>query len=295
MPRVTPLLLGLIVAVACPAAFAWHHEGHHLIAERAVDALPDTVPAFFRAGAATIAHASLDPDLTRNPAAPQLNDANAPEHYLDYEALQGKALPAKRSQYLKLMGELNLSAQQAGFLPYSVTESTQQLMIAFAEHRKWPDNPYIRMKCLIYAGWLAHYAGDLVQPLHNTIHFDGRVVNGRSPHTGIHAKVDDLLYRYKPDDIAFDPAHVRAIDGDLFKAVLAEIDKTHALVDRVYELEPKLPGVKEKVELDPQVKDFALDRATAGVELTASLFLTAWEQSAKIVIPSYVDRAEQDK
>ena len=47
------------------------------------------------------------------------------------------------------------------------------LAVAFAEYRKWPDNPMIQHKCFLYAGFLAHYAQDMCQPLHLTINFDG--------------------------------------------------------------------------------------------------------------------------
>jgi len=288
------LMILWLFTFAPTAAEAWHHEGHHLIAKKAVESPPERVPAFFREGAATVAHISIDPDMLRNIAAPQLSDANAPEHYLDTEALKGRKLPPKRSQYLALIGELKLKPKHAGFLPYSLTESTQALMIAFAEHRKWPDNPHVKSKCLLYAGHLAHYSSDLVQPLHTTIHYDGRVVNGRSPRTGIHAKVDDLLFRFKPDEIKINADNVRSFDK-LFESVVRQIEKTHLLVDRVYKLEPKLPGVKEKVELNAEVKAFALERAAAGVELTASLLLTAWVHLEKVVIPPYMDRTEQDR
>jgi hypothetical protein len=289
------LVIALVIILAAQAD-AWHHEGHHLIALAAVRALPDKpggVPRFFRDGAATIAHLSIDPDMMRNPAAPRLSASIAPEHYIDVELLQGRKPPKLRSQYVRMLGELKVAPDQAGFLPYALTEWTEALTIAFAEHRKWPDNPHIRIKCLVYAGYLAHYAGDLHQPLHTTIHFNGRAVDGKSPNSGIHAKVDDLLHRFKLDDIEVDREKLRGFD-DAFASVLAEIDASHKLVDKVYELEPLLPGVKQKVELDPKVRAFALERAAASTKLTATLMLTAWEKSAKVVIPAYMDRAAQD-
>ena len=68
----------------------------------------------------------------------------------------------------------------------------------FLAHRKWPYEPHIRDKCLVYAVNPAHYATDLCQPPHTTIHYDGRAQeDGSSPHTGIRQRVDGLLR--KPD------------------------------------------------------------------------------------------------
>ena len=291
--RILPTLTFVLAIAAAPISFAWHHEGHHLIAMKAVRVLPDSVPAFFRDGAATIAHVSIDPDMMRNPAAPRLSSTIAPEHFIDLELLEGRKPPKLRSQYVLMLAELKQSPEKVGLLPYSLTEWTEALTIAFAEHRKWPNNPHVKIKCLVYAGYLAHYASDLHQPLHTTIHFNGRAVDGKSSNTGIHAKVDDLLFRFKADDIAVEAKDVRAFD-DAFAAVLAEIDASHALVDKVYELEKQLPAVKQAGELNAKVRDFALERAAAATKLTASLMLTAWENSKKVVIPAYMDRAAQD-
>ncbi len=66
-----------------------------------------------------------------------------------------------------------------------MTEWTFRLTITLAEYRRWPDNPAIRAKCLVYAGILAHCAEDVRTPLHATIHRDGTAnENGNSPVLG---------------------------------------------------------------------------------------------------------------
>ena len=278
---------------------AWHHEGHHLITRAAVAALPESVPAFFRGRNAgeRIAHLSIDADLGRDRLLPQLREAESPEHFIDYEYLQGKPLPPHRYAYIGLLQELKVEPSRAGFVPYAVTEWTQRLTMAFAEHRRWPDNEHIRAKCLFYAGQLAHYSADLAQPLHTTIHYNGRIdALGRGGRTGIHSKVDDLLYRFTLEDLAIAPGPGAVTTYDnVMAGVIAELLASHALVDRVYELEPKLPDVKEQVDLVPEVRAFALERGRAGARFTASLYLTAWENSAALKLPGYLDRAEQDQ
>jgi hypothetical protein len=168
--------------------------------------------------------------------------------------------------------------------------------MAFAEHRKWPNNPYVRQKCLLYAGMLAHYAADVTQPLHTTIHHDGRArADGSSPRTGIHAKVDALLGKLtvKVEDVA-GGLDVKAIEAaGLLPAILEELKASHALVERVYAMEKDLPGVEDPLPADSEAAKFALERLGEASRFTASLYLTAWRNSAKVRMPSWPRRGEE--
>jgi hypothetical protein len=283
------------VLIAAAPAPAWHGKGHHVATTLSVEAARERLPAFFAEGAATIAHCSLDPDLFTRPIAPQpLHGAEAPEHYFDVELLKGAQPPPTRYEYLELCARLGLKADKVGLLPYAVTEWTQRLTVAFAEHRAYGDNPHIRAKCLVYAGILSHYAQDLCQPLHTTVHWDGRAnADNSSPRSGIHAKVDALLGKLKVDRAAFlgnlKPAPA-AIEGDLLPAVLAEIQRSNRLVDRVYTLEKQLPAMQEPLKQDSPAAAFAAERLRAAVRFTASLYLTAWRDSGAIKLPDWYRR-----
>ena len=148
------------------------------------------MPGFFRAGRDAIAHYAWDPDLARNRGTPIVRHAEGPEHYFNPERLKDPSLPGDRNGFMKLCASQGIAPDKVGFLPFSVAEWTQRLAVAFAEHRRWPDNPFIRAKCLMYAGFIAHYAQDLCQPLHVTMYYDGRPgPDGSLQPTGIHARV----------------------------------------------------------------------------------------------------------
>ncbi|MCJ7543377.1 MAG: hypothetical protein MUP47_02235, partial [Phycisphaerae bacterium] len=206
----------------------------------------------------------------------------------DIELLEGRPVPPTRYEFVEFCAQRGLKPAQVGLLPYAITEWTQRLTVAFAEHRRWPSDPAIQVKCLVYAGLLAHYAVDCCQPLHTTIHWDGRALEGgRSPRSGIHARVDAL-----PAKLTLTPAEL--IEGlkaeaveELFPAILAEIQRSHALVERVYELEAQLPPMESDPPLAPEVAAFAQERMRAAAIFTASLYLTAWRDSAKIEIPDW--------
>jgi len=265
-------------------AWGWYGPGHNRATRLAGASLPKELPAFFAAGIDTVAHCSHDPDLFRLRAQPALRDAEVPEHFIDLELLDGADLPTKRSEFVALCQRKRLAPAKVGFVPYAVVEWTHRLTAAFAEHRKWPANPHVRAKCLVYAGLLAHYAQDACQPLHTTIHYDGRAkADGSSPRTGIHARVDALLAEAPPP-----AAKARATAyKDLFSAVAAEVKRGHALVGKVYDLEKDLPAAGKPAPADSPAAAFARERLAACAAFTASLYLTAWRDSAKLALPDW--------
>jgi len=278
------------VELSAGEAGAWLVEGHQWVTIDAVGRLPAEVPAFFRAGAATVGHAAVDPDLWRNHGTPALAEREAPEHYIDLELLGGAPLPAERDQYLRLLGRLGVEPRKAGALPYAIVEEAEQLALAFAEHRRWPADETIRSKCLLQAGWLAHFAGDLTQPLHTTVHHDGRTLpNGEPPYTGIHRKVDSLFERlWERGERPSRPADGPGTVPDLVAAVRAELAVSHSLVDAVYRLE--VPILEGGGTADPRVAAFAGERYAAARRFIAEVLLWSWRRSAEIELPGWLAR-----
>jgi len=282
-----------LLAAAGPAT-AWHGRGHQAATHLAVEAAGGQLPAFFAAGAATAAHCSLDPDTFTRPIAPEpLHSAEAPEHFFDIELLKDANVPPSRPEFIALCARMGLRPEKVGLLPYAVTEWTQRLTVALAEHRADPNNPHVRAKCLVYAGLLAHYAQDLCQPLHVTIHWDGRArADGSSPRSGIHARLDALPQKLRlPRAVllrGLAPGPLPA--GPLLPAVLAELHRSHALVDRVYELEKNLPAVDAELDANSPAGAFAAERLRAAAAFTASLYLTACRDSAAAKLPAWHKR-----
>ncbi|MHC4716571.1 MAG: phospholipase C/P1 nuclease family protein [Planctomycetota bacterium] len=276
-----------VLAVSAGICPAWHGPGHIRATGLAGQALPKDMPGFFTAGLKTVAHCSVDPDLFRLRANPELRDGEVPEHFIDLELLAGEKLPRKRSEFIALCRRRKLDPAKVGYLPYAVVEWTQRLTIALAEHRRWPDNLHIRTKCLVYAGILSHYAQDACQPLHTTIHYDGRAKpDGSSPRTGVHAKVDALLHKAPAPAAKIRPT----VCKDLFAAVVARIRRSHALVGKVYEIGRHFPDVDAPLPADSPAAGFATERLKACADFTASLYLTAWRNAAKVELPEWHKR-----
>lgn len=278
--------------ISATAVHAWHDEGHYYIATAAAKALPEDVPAFFREGAATVGHGSLDPDVFKHRQLPQLDHCEFPEHFLDIEMLKGNDLPPLRYDYLKLCHDMDIDPTKAGTLPYAITEWTQKLTMAFAEYRANPENPHIHAKCLVYAGILSHYAADLHMPLHTSLHWDGRAKEGKPyVRTGIHLKVDALPTKIPYNDLFTEPLPTPLVSRDIFTFTMDEFAKSHALVNRVYEMEDAYPEMNDMVLDDDDVIAFTTERTRAAAAFTADLFLSAWRNSADIQTPNWLDRS----
>ena len=312
MSRVPRYLVVVGVITLAAPALAWHDEGHTYAARAAVVMLPGDVPAFFREGVETIQHCALDPDVNRMKGLPQLNAANAPEHYLDAELLQGRDWPETREGFIALCHELGETPGKVGYLPYAIAERTQALAVAFAEHRKDPGNPHVRMRCLVIAGELSHFTADLCMPLHTTVDHDGRVPPpapgsdepvGEKEHKGIHARIDALptkmtyeeLYPAEWEGVPMEQRSLRVKMEALMLAIKAHFDASHALVDRTYELEAGIPALPDLTLTDPAVRDFTKERMRASAEFTATIFLTAWHASADLELPAWLDRSVFDE
>ena len=281
------LAAALVVAVITGPAVAWHGKGHELAASAAIIAAGKELPEFFTSGKAVIINCSNDPDAFTKPIAPPaLHDAEASEHYFDIELLGGEPIPPTRYAFIDFCAKKGLKPSKVGLLPYAINEWTARLTVALAEYRKWPDDKAIQAKCLVYAGLLAHYAADCCQPLHVTVNYDGKVnADGNSPRSGIHNRLDAL-----PGKAALTGEEISSgLDvktfSDVFSAIKDQIAASGGLVDKVYKLEGQFPPMDADVAVTGEVRDFAKERMQAATGFIGSLYLTAWRDSEKIVLP----------
>jgi hypothetical protein len=97
---VLPVLFSLVFAQ--PSAHAWGNEGHHLVNRLAVATRPSDTPGFLRSQAAAdeIEYLGSEPDRWRSKVEPELNAAQAPEHFINMELADALGpLPHKRLDF----------------------------------------------------------------------------------------------------------------------------------------------------------------------------------------------------
>ncbi|MCC6579381.1 MAG: hypothetical protein IT440_03005 [Phycisphaeraceae bacterium] len=278
-----------MIAIGTSPCIAWLSDGHVKATKEAMTWLEDKgLPKFFMDHGDDIAREATLPDLWSERMMPELRDGERANHYIDLELLQDRPLPPTRHQFIALCAEMKLNPVDAGYLPYAVTEQTQKLAMTMAEHRKWPDDKAIQQRILSEAAHLAHYAQDLAQPLHVTVHHDG----WEQPGSGIHFRMDSLFQRMtvragEPNASAWDKLDVAA--------VMQCVNSSHALVKRVYELQVDLPPREGDWMPNAAIQKLADDRFRAAVKQTADLILTAWKMSEKIKLPAWLPAPPGDQ
>lgn len=258
---------------------AWWVLGHASIAEAATAGLPDDMPRFFRAAAQQLGHLSGDPDRWKNPSCKHLRAAEAPDHFLDLEDLQGNDLPSDRWKAIALLQKLKKDPAKVGFLPYAILENYDRLSCAFYDFRENSKDPIVQSKAIVYAGVLAHFTADLAMPLHTTRNYDGRPdKDGKFLQKGIHAKIDAFPERHglTAEEIRRG-LKAKPID-DVWAHVLKTLRESHALVDKCYQLD-------QRGEFDKPTKEsrqFILERCRVAAQLTMDLWYSAWLRSASM-------------
>ena len=117
MRTIRAIWITVVASLVAVPAQAWWGDGHGILTEAAVLALPEEMPAFFRQGGDIPSHVAFDPDLFKNRRTPLLSHAEHGEHYFDIEYLGGRAIPAKRFDFIALCFELQLDPPRSAWPP----------------------------------------------------------------------------------------------------------------------------------------------------------------------------------
>ncbi len=291
---------GLVCVLAQPpAAGAWGNEGHRLINRLAASTLPADVPAFLRSEAAVheIEYLGPEPDRWRSPAEPELNAAQAPEHFIDLEPADALGpLPRRRLDFEAKVFAAGQRPEKIGLQPWEATEVWERLKAALREYRSLQaagkDTRGVEAAALFYAGWLGHYVGDGSQPLHTTIQYNGWVgpnPNGYTTEHKIHWQFEGPFVdaNMHEAEVQAKMTPVKAVDGDIFDAYVAYLRNTKTYTEKVYQLEKAGGFVGAGT---PESREFTAERLAAGASMLRDMIYTAWLESAKTVNDPYAPK-----
>jgi hypothetical protein len=180
--------------------------------------------------------------------------------------------------------KLKQQPERTGMLPYAIMEDFDRLSVAFYDYRADSNNEAIRMKCIVYAGNLAHYTGDAVMPLHTTRNYDGKPgPNGDRVQVGIHKKIDGFPENNGLSAEEIGRGLAPAKIDDMWAHVMKRIHESHKHIDRCYELDAASAFDKPTEES----RAFILERCRAGAQFTLDVWYTAWLRSADMQGPHY--------
>jgi S1/P1 Nuclease len=292
----------LCIVPATPVS-AWGPDGHRIVNRLAVEGLPAGVPEFLRTRAAVdeIEYLGPEPDRWRSANEPELNAAQAPEHYIDLELadMVGK-LPRRRYDFIAMLYATGLThpdqardlrPEKVGLQPWVTNEVYERLQAALREYReqtvRHEDTKAVEAAAVFYAGWLGHYVGDGSMPLHTTVNYNGWIERENpdqyvtSP--GIHSQWESAFVHQNVKAADVEPlmSPVQTL-RDPFEDYIAYLRASHALVGRVYQLE-KAQGFEGAGTAES--RQFTAARLAAGASELRDLIVTAWEQSAKPAPP----------
>jgi hypothetical protein len=285
------------------AAFGWGSTGHTDINQVAAEKIPADMPKFLRTKSAVqrIAYLGPEPDRWRDGAPSALNYAQAPDHFIDLERIEGLGpLPMGRYDFYKMLYAKRATTtdhpddylpDRVGLQPYITIEVFERLELAFRNYRemkqKRQKTDVIEGNIIFYMGWLGHYVADGSQPLHTTINYDGWVEanpNGYTTQHGIHSQFESGFVDRTTTPASF-AALVNAPQkvADPFPDYMKYLEASHALVPQVYELD-KAKGFEGTGS--PESVKFLDERLAAGSQMLVNLWYTAWLESARPLPPT---------
>jgi hypothetical protein len=296
--RLAPAVLAALVCLVVhpPAARAWGNEGHRLINRLAAGTLPANVPAFLRSEAALseIEYLGPEPDRWRSPAEPELNAAQAPEHFIDLEPADALGpLPHRRLDFEVRAFATGQRPEKIGLQPWEATEIWERLKAALREYRGLAaagmDTRPVEQAVIFYSGWLGHYVGDAAQPLHTTIQYNGWIgpnPNGYTTAHQIHWQFEGPFVgaNLHAPEVQAKMTPLHAIQGDIFDAYVAYLRQSATHVEKVYQLE-KAGGFVGAGTAES--RDFTAARLAAGASMLRDMIYTAWLESAQPVPDPY--------
>jgi hypothetical protein len=278
-------------------SFAWGEDGHMAINRVAAMRVPASMPDWFRNAGERLTYLGPEPDRWRNPAESSLKYAQEPDHFIDMERTAGIGeLPTARYDYIQALyayrtglkkdSDLYLP-ERVGFQPYAVAEIYGRLKVAFRDYRRLKaagqPTAAVEQDAVYYAGWLGHYVGDGSNPLHVTIQYNGWTgpnPNSYTTSNKVHYQfesqfVHENLPKLDFADMVKPPSSPLA---DEWKDYLAYLRHSQTLVEKLYQLE-KAGGFNGAGT--PDGIAFEKERLAAGAQMLATMWYTAWEESAK--------------
>jgi hypothetical protein len=286
------LAVSLLMLAHPHTAWSWGNQSHQMINELAVSHLPADVPAFLRSPAAVaeMEYLGPEPDRWRSPAEPELNAAQAPEHFIDLElADKLGTLPHRRFDFLARTYAAGDQPDKIGLLPWQTEEVWERLKSAMRNYRELKvagkDTAPVEQAIIFYAGWLGHYVADGSQPLHTTVQYNGWTgpnPNGYTTDHQIHYQFETAFVsaNIRPSDVEAKMTPMKGIRGDMFDALVAYLRTTHAYVEDVYKFDKEggFTGAGT-----PQSRAFTAERLAAGASMLRDMIYAAWVESGEPV------------
>jgi hypothetical protein len=296
MRKVFFALLVVTVSVLLPTlAPGWGDVGHITINRTAAEKIPAEMPQFLKAAAPHVGWLGPEPDRWRSNLERPLNDAQAPDHFIDLEYVDWlNPLPPDRYKFVQAVYEYRAQHPRAdvpqpekiGFQPYITIETYDRLKVAFREYRhakaEGRSTADAEANAIFYAGWLGHYVGDGSNPMHTTVQYNGWTgpnPNGYTTAHDVHSRMETAFVNANPevthiDDLVSAPRLLK----HPFEDYIAYLRESQSLVERAYQLD-KVCGFDGSGT--PESREFIRHQLGRGAQMLLNMWYTAWVESAQ--------------
>jgi hypothetical protein len=272
-------------------ALAWGEKGHVIVTDAATRGLPAELPSFFHKAYGELIYLSNDPDRWRG-AGRSADDANPPEHFLDYEYVAHLDLPRGRHDFIALLYSSGtaraklLAPDTAGLIIWRIAETSEILADQWRTWRRMPAGPdrdQVEKTIVFFAGTLGHYVADAANPHHSTIHYNGWVGDpsrGFRNDCEVHSRFESVFVtnHIELEDVTARVAELRE-RADPFGEALALIRDSNANVERLYALDAA--GAFDYPDGSAEGKEFAAARLALAASVLRDFWWSAWVASGK--------------
>ncbi|MFN2443061.1 MAG: hypothetical protein ABR517_10300 [Thermoanaerobaculia bacterium] len=285
------LLTFVLMLLGGVEGLAWGYRGHELATEAATWGLPPDLPSFFHRAYPDLIHLANDPDRWRG-AGPSLDDANGPDHFLDYEYVAHLELPPGRYTFIALLYEsgtahrLGLKPDTAGFVVWRIAELGERLTDQFRDWRRTEPGiarERIAQSIITTAGTMAHYVEDAANPHHATIHFNGWVGDpglGFRNDCETHSRFESAFVSREIDlESIVDRMSAEVRRDDMFGAAVELLRGSNERVIELYTLDAA--GAFDGPARVDGGRQFAAERLAVGASTIRDLWWTAWLKSGE--------------
>ncbi len=270
-----PLAMGLLLVLGQSPVrgLAWGVRGHELINAAAVGNLPEPLRTYFLARKVYLVEHASDPDLLAHDDAGERT-----HHYTDADAEDTFPFLTLRRQFVIDKAGPTAWQLRHGDSIWQIERFTLLLRDAM-KRRRWEDAD----RNAVFA---AHYAGDLTQPLHTVMNYDGQLTGQK----GVHARFESDLVNALADGWRLAPRPAVA-EPDLRARIFQEMVASFSSRNLVFASDRL--AVSGRSYLDPQYSvsfyrlagPLAEKRLTAGASFVSSVWYTAWVRAGKPPLP----------
>ncbi len=312
--------------------WAWGERGHDAITRVAVRIVsksdPQGLGALLLTKAHMMAHLSNVPDIVWRNVGKEIASQNRPTHFIDLEYIwaektlpQLSQLPPSYKLYQqRIMAQCKIKqnpcpkgdsmerkASQAGHAPFRVAQlvnlaiSTGKRIKLLQDQKKAPHRKLKQegLQFLTYLGVLSHFVGDLGNPHHTTMDYDGKLTGQGGLHSYFESQVvralgldlehevlDYILKskpylfiqsEYKPQS-PLEMIYALALDSHRRLESLRELDRKHSLIEQSWTSAAKRRSADTVKE---HYREFVIQRLGAAADTLAQFWLAIQKESGK--------------